>query len=106
MEKAHSKGVEHANVALRVFVVQVLNTGVLVIVLSSDATIFRAIVNMLTFFSSPEAFPAPNYKWYSTIGTPLILTMFTVRQLATPSQSARHILHFAARCLPYFARTY
>lgn len=97
MEKAHDKAVEHANVALRIFFAQILNTGFLLIILTSDATMSRAIVDTLSIFSSPEAFPAPNYKWYSAAGGPLIATMFIVRQPATLSQSGRCILHYTTR---------
>ena len=83
LEKAHSKGAQHASVALRIFVASLFNTALLIIIMRTDTTISAAIVDTLTSvvtgFSTPEAFESPTYKWYSAIGQPYYFTMFIVR---------------------------
>ena len=63
----HSIGKDMGSTAFRVFLLQVLMTGVLVILLRADIPLFSLLPQ--------EKYANVSARWYSVVGAPLIKTM-------------------------------
>jgi hypothetical protein len=89
----HNAGYEDASIALKIFVSQLLNTGLLVLLLRSQ------LVEAAT-----ELLPGQHYKqisarWYAEIGSPLILTMLIQFFTCPTANLVLRIVPVLLRCL-------
>eukprot|EP01047_Picozoa_sp_COSAG01_P027214 COSAG01_NODE_1789_length_9228_cov_4.869989_5_plen_742_part_00 len=88
LEKPHQLGTLHATTTVKVFMCQLFNTAILVLILRSNFGVVRAVPG--------EHYDQVNAKWYGNIGAPLVTTM--IIQFMTPP-GIKAVLYVVNLCI-------